>query len=147
MKINPKLKSFWEGFKDFENENPGKVVEIETGSDKQKLFNFIKNGGFFGQIMGTGESAALTHAMVENGSVASNNLRDVKEFCERQNIDVICSEHILVYGCLQGLIENEEADKIWELMKEVQTLPQEEFSKIFKRHSDVMLSSLKKRGF
>ncbi len=147
MKINPRFKSFWERFREFENENPEKIIEIEVGSEKERLFNFIKNGDFSGQIMGTGESAALTHAMVENGSIASNNLRDVKKFCERQNILVICSEHILVYGCLQGIVEKEATEKIWEDMKKVQTLPREDFSKILKRHSDSMLSSLKKRDY
>ena len=67
-------------------------------------------------IIGKGEAAALTLASVLNGTVASNNLRDVASYISKLGLRHITTGDILSNALEASLITESEGNSLWSAM-------------------------------
>ena len=72
--------------------------------------------GVFGRAIGKGEAAAIALAKEHGGVVASNNLRDVREYIENYKLDNTTTAGIMVEALNEGLISESEGNAIWSNM-------------------------------
>ena len=108
--------------------------EIPFMSQEYTTYNLIKKGLWSktGKICGSGESAAITLAHLNNGLVASNNLSDVEEYIESLDIELITSSMILSKAVERDIISKENADDLWKgMINKGIKLPKESFSDYF----------------
>jgi hypothetical protein len=68
-------------------------------------------------VMGDGEAAAIALVSVMGGTVASNNLGDIKEYCVQNRIQFICSDDILCLAVQRQVINSRLASLMWDTMK------------------------------
>ena len=110
------------------------IKEISFLSQEYTTYNLIKKGLWSktGKICGSGESAAITLAHLNNGLVASNNLSDVEEYIESLDIELITSSMILSKAVERDIISKENADDLWKgMIDKGIKLPKESFSDYF----------------
>ena len=110
------------------------IKEISFLSQEYTTYNLIKKGLWSktGKICGSGESAAITLAHLNNGLVASNNLSDVEEYIESLDIELITSSMILSKADERDIISKENADDLWKgMINKGIKLPKESFSDYF----------------
>lgn len=110
------------------------IKEISFLSQEYTTYNLIKKGLWSktGEICGSGESAAITLAHLNNGLVASNNLSDVEEYIESLDIELITSSMILSKAVERDIISKENADDLWKgMINKGIKLPKESFSDYF----------------
>lgn len=110
------------------------IKEISFLSQEYTTYNLIKKGLWSktGKICGSGESAAITLAHLNNGLVASNNLSDVEEYIESLDIKLITSSMILSKAVERDIISKESADDLWKgMINKGIKLPKESFSDYF----------------
>ena len=110
------------------------IKEISFLSQEYTTYNLIKKGLWSktGKICGSGESADITLAHLNNGLVASNNLSDVEEYIERLDIELITSSMILSKAVERDIISKENADDLWKgMINKGIKLPKESFSDYF----------------
>ena len=85
--------------KNFKNLKKGfvEIQEISFASPEYITYKSIQKGFWSktGKVCGSGESAAIALAHLNNGIVASNNLCDVFEYVESLEIELITSSMIL----------------------------------------------------
>lgn len=89
------------------------VRGMEVGSSEHELFNDIKRDYEF---MGDGEAAVIALTQENGGVIASNNLRDVKDYVEDYDLNLITTAFILAIAYENHLKTKEELDKIWKDM-------------------------------
>ena len=91
------------------------IREINFTSKEYWIYKSIEKGFWSetGQICGSGESAAITLAHLNNGIVASNNLRDVYEYVESLGIEIITSSMILTEGVKKDIISEDNANSFY----------------------------------
>ena len=65
---------------------------------------------------GAGESSCMSYLLCHEGTLASNNLRDVKRFCLEQRIELLTTPDVLRGLYEDGNLSREEADLIWREM-------------------------------
>lgn len=110
------------------------IKEISFLSQEYTTYNLIKKGLWSktGKICGSGESAAITLAHLNNGLVASNNLSDVEEYIESLDIELITSSMILSKAVERDIISKENANDLWKgMINKGIKLPKEFFSDYF----------------
>lgn len=110
------------------------IKEISFLSQEYTTYNLIKKGLWSktGKICGSGESAAITLAHLNNGLVASNNLSDVEEYIESLDIELITSSMILSKAVERDIISKENTDDLWKgMINKGIKLPKESFSDYF----------------
>lgn len=110
------------------------IKEISFLSQEYTTYNLIKKGLWSktGKICGSGESAAIILAHLNNGLVASNNLSDVEEYIESLDIELITSSMILSKAVERDIISKENADDLWKgMINKGIKLPKESFSDYF----------------
>lgn len=110
------------------------IKEISFLSQEYTTYNLIKKDLWSktGKICGSGESAAITLAHLNNGLVASNNLSDVEEYIESLDIELITSSMILSKAVERDIISKENADDLWKgMINKGIKLPKESFSDYF----------------
>lgn len=113
-----------------------KVITIEVGSKEELLFcEFCyspKNGK---RYIGLGESACISLAIVNHGIVGSNNLRDVKEYCNEYKLTLITTVDILLDAYKSKIITEEKGNFIWNRMLSFKRkLPYSSFSECLRKH-------------
>lgn len=59
---------------------------------------------------GPGESACLSYCKYNENIVISNNLKDVKEYCKRHNIQLITTTDLVLWAYENGLWKEERCD-------------------------------------
>lgn len=110
------------------------IKEISFLSQEYTTYNLIKKGLWSktGKICGSGESAAITLAHLNNGLVASNNLSDVEEYIESLDIELITSSMILSKAVERDIISKENANDLWKgMINKGIKLPKKSFSDYF----------------
>ncbi|MDD5015624.1 MAG: hypothetical protein PHW73_11130 [Atribacterota bacterium] len=81
--------------------------------------------------IGKGEAAAIVIAGTLDGTVASNNLRDILPYIGKNNLPYICTEHILCFSYEKNYISLKEGFQIWNDMKgKKRILPNYDFKEI-----------------
>lgn len=68
------------------------------------------------EFMGDGEAAVIALTQENGGVIASNNLRDVKDYVEDYDLNLITTAFILAIAYENHLKTKEELDKIWKDM-------------------------------
>ncbi|MGE5604550.1 MAG: hypothetical protein ACM3YE_02540 [Bacteroidota bacterium] len=84
--------------------------------------------------MGSGEAAALSLVKHLGGTVVSSNLRDVKEYCDNNGLELIKTGDILCMAVINGRLSEADGQIIWTNMKKARRrLPDYDFSEELKR--------------
>lgn len=111
------------------------VKDINVGSDEYRLFiEMTLNPDQGIKPIGDGEAAALAHAKVNNGVVASNNMRDVLYYVNKYNIDHITTGDIMVKALANGFITEDEGNLLWtKMIRRKRKLPTKTFSDYMKK--------------
>ncbi len=107
------------------------IKEIQFASPEYTTYKSIEKGFWSetGKVCGSGESAAMALAHLNNGIVASNNLSDVEEYIESLEIELITSSMILSRAFEKDIISEDCANKLWKGMLEVgMNLPKDSFN-------------------
>ena len=110
------------------------IKEISFLSQEYTTYNLIKKGLWSktGKICGSGESAAITLAHLNNGLVASNNLSDVEEYIESLDIELLTSSMILSKAVEKNIVSENAANGLWKgMIKEGIDLPKNSFNEYY----------------
>lgn len=84
--------------------------------------------------IGRGEAAAIVIAGTLDGTVASNNLRDILPYVGKNKLPYICTEDILYLSYKKSYISIKEGNQIWDDMKRIgRMLPDCDFNEIVRR--------------
>ena len=107
-----------------------RVESMETGSEE--YFDYLQmtespeNGM---RIIGRGEAASIAMAKHRAGTLASNNLRDVRLYVEKYKISHITTGDILIEAMDAGIITETDGNTIWsEMIQKRRVLPTTTFS-------------------
>ena len=90
------------------------IVDINFDTEAYELYYRLTEAPTNGhRIIGKGEAACLALAKTENGIVASNNLRDIRDYVTEFGVRHITTGEIMVNAYHSGLISEEQANEIW----------------------------------
>lgn len=99
------------------NNKQASLATIDVDSDTyvlyQKLTSSPDNGH---KIIGPGEAASIALAKVNNGIVASNNLKDISSYINEFELKHITTGDILIEALEKGYITENDGNAIWALM-------------------------------
>ena len=106
------------------------IESMEVGSEEYndylKMITAPEKGM---RIIGRGEAAGIAMAKQRNGTLASNNLRDVRPYVEKYEISHITTGDILIEALNAGMITEAEGNTIWaEMIRKRRMLPTTTFS-------------------
>ena len=83
---------------------------------------------------GSGEAACMAYAYCRGGIVASNNLKDVKRYCDERQIQLLTTPDVLARFYHDGYMSLDEADVLWSNMASRQRkLPAKSFTEYLKQ--------------
>ena len=102
-----------DNFNDLVKSDFVEVRGMEVGSPEHEIFNDIKRDHEF---MGDGEAAVIALTQENGGVIASNNLKDVKDYVDDYDLNLITTAFILAIAYENHLKTKEELDKIWKDM-------------------------------
>ena len=110
------------------------VYDIFVGDPAMQLFREL-TAQERTTVMGDGEAAAVALVSTMGGTVASNNLKDIRKYCTSRNVPFICSDDILSLAVLKNVITLQDACSMWNQMKSRRyaILPKYDFHEAFKR--------------
>lgn len=107
------------------------IKEIEFASREYVNYNCISKGYWSknGEIIGSGESAAIALAIENNGIVASNNLTDIVDICYDFDIPIITAPLLLAFAFELKIYTKARINQIWNkiLNNTFQKLPKQTF--------------------
>lgn len=84
--------------------------------------------------MGSGEAAVLAAVRFNGGTVASNNLADVRDYCKKYGLELISTDDILCLSVQRHIITEVEAEALWkDMLMRKRRLPKYGFSEAYKR--------------
>ena len=85
-------------------------------------------------VIGKGEAAALALAKVYNGTIASNNLRDIRKYINKYKLNNVTTGDILKTALNAGLINETTGNQIWSgMLSKRRLLPAASFSDYLKK--------------
>jgi predicted nucleic acid-binding protein len=88
------------------------VDTLDMLGDEGQEFNTLYSTDKFGK----GESASMAYARYRGCTLMSNNMRDVRRYCETNQIPILGVSGILYQSFKSGYISQAEAENIWSLM-------------------------------
>lgn len=87
------------------------------------------------RIIGRGEAAGIAMAKQRNGTLASNNLRDIRPYVEKYKISHITTGDILIKAMNVGIITEAEGNTVWsDMIRKRRMLPTTTFSEYLVNH-------------
>lgn len=99
------------------NNGEAEIVDFDTDTEAYAIYRQLTEAPQNGhRSIGKGEAACLSLAKTEDGIIASNNLRDIKEYVIEFGIEHITTGDIMVDAYMSGLITEDEGDVIWAKM-------------------------------
>jgi predicted nucleic acid-binding protein len=106
------------------------VESMEVGSTEYKDYLQMTTSPEAGmRIIGRGEAAGIAMAKQRNGTLASNNLRDILPYVEKYDISHITTGDILIEAMDAGIISEAEGNTIWsDMIRKRRLLPTTTFS-------------------
>lgn len=110
------------------------IREITFASQEYTTYKLIEKGFWSetGKVCGSGESAAMALAHLNNGIIASNNLSDVEEYIESLDIELITSSMILTKAVEKNIVTEDTANGLWKgMVKEGIGLPKDSFTEYY----------------
>ena len=82
------------------------------------------------QTFGKGESACMAYCRYTHNVIGSSNLKDIKEYCERQQITYLTTLDFLYYAFVRGKMSSEECEQfVKEVVAKGSKLPTVDFEK------------------
>ena len=85
-------------------------------------------------VIGKGEAACIALAYIQNGILASNNLRDISRYVQKFTIDYITTATIMKDAYCQNLITEDQGNSLWDRMiLKRRMLPTHTFTKFLNR--------------
>lgn len=113
-----------------------KVESIEVNTEEYYLYNRLINNpekGF--KVIGRGEAAAIAFAKVRGGVLASNNMKDIRMYVEKYDLEHFTTGDILWDALNHGYITEEEGNNIWnKMLAKRRMLPCESFTNFILRY-------------
>lgn len=85
---------------------PGKLatVKFDPKGDSRREYAILRS------TLGKGESACMVYCRDNNDVLGSSNLRDIREYCERNMITYLTTLDFLYYAYTRGKMSKEEVD-------------------------------------
>lgn len=81
------------------------------------------------KTIGKGEAAALALAKVNNGIIACNNFKDIRQYASLYNLNHVSTGDILVESLINGYIDENAGNQIWNnMIKKRRLLPNPTFT-------------------
>ncbi len=113
-----------------------RIESMETGSAEYHDYLQMTTSPEEGmRIIGRGEAAGIAMAKHRNGTLASNNLRDIRPYVEKYAISHITTGDILIEAMNAGIITETEGNSIWaDMIRKRRKLPTSTFSEYLVRH-------------
>lgn len=116
---NPKVKHLKDQTDEIIGAGKATIGSIELGSSEYYVYREMTE--FPAKpIIGKGEAAAIALAYVNNGIVASNNLKDVSKYVKKYELNHVTTLGILVMAEEKGIISGHQCESIWRHMKRKQ---------------------------
>jgi predicted nucleic acid-binding protein len=116
--------------------NNGSILttEVVLGTEAYEIFHELAISPPKGvKVIGKGEAAAIALAKVNNGILASNNLKDISKYIEKYNLTFTTTPDILVDAMTKGLIDENTGNQIWtSMLSKRRKLPTASFSDYLK---------------
>lgn len=111
------------------------IQTIDSDTDEYQLYLKLTHNPDKGQmVIGRGEAAAIALAKVNNGIIASNNLKDVRGYVEEYGLEHLTTGDILVKALDKGIITETEGNQIWsEMLSRRRFLPTATFTDFLKK--------------
>lgn len=107
----PHLKALTDTLK---NNGDISVESIKMGTEEYKIYcKLTRNPDKGFRIIGRGEAAAIALAKTKGGILASNNMRDIKQYVEEYRLEHITTGDILVEALNKEYITEDEGNTIW----------------------------------
>ncbi len=106
------------------------VESMEAGSEEYNDYLQMTTSPEAGmRIIGRGEAAGIAMAKQRGGTLASNNLRDIRPYVEKYEISHITTGDILIEAMDAGIITEAEGNTIWsDMIRKRRMLPTTTFS-------------------
>jgi predicted nucleic acid-binding protein len=106
------------------------VESMEAGSEEYIDYLQMTTSPETGmRIIGSGEAAGIAMAKQRDGTLASNNLRDIRPYVEKYGISHITTGDILIEAMDAGIITEAEGNTIWsDMIRRRRMLPTTTFS-------------------
>ena len=106
------------------------VESMEAGSVEYNDYLQMTSSPEAGlRIIGRGEAAGIAMAKQRHGTLASNNLRDIRPYVEKYKISHITTGDILIEAMDAGIITEAEGNTIWaDMIRKRRMLPTTTFS-------------------
>lgn len=93
------------------------IQDMDIGSKEYRLYIKMTNSPDEGhKIIGDGEAAAIALAKENNGILASNNMRDIKQYVSEYKIEHVTTGDILMEAMNRGFITEAQGNTIWASM-------------------------------
>ena len=106
------------------NGSIGSVSMLADSPAALELGGILSTGRY-----GSGEAACMASLKFNSGTMGSNNLSDVKTFCEHNGKDLITTAMIIHYAVETDVIKETEAETIWDsMLKKRRKLPADSYS-------------------
>ena len=114
------------------------VESMEVGSVEYNDYLQMTNSPEAGtRIIGRGEAAGIAMAKRRNGTLASNNLRDIRPYVEKYEISHITTGDILAEAMDAGIITEMEGNTIWsDMLRKRRMLPTTTFSEYLMKYGN-----------
>lgn len=112
------------------------VKSIDVGTDEFSDYYALAVSPPAGErIIGKGEAAAIALTKKHNGTLASNNLRDIKRYINQFKLKHVTTGDILVGALNQGLISEEEGNILWaDMTAKRRMLPTPTFTEFMEKY-------------
>ena len=111
------------------------IMVIEITSQEFKTYRALVNpSDKYQKVIGKGEAASIALAKQYNGTLGSNNLRDVKKYVDEYNLKHVTTADILVEAFSRKLITDEQGNEIWsEMLKKRRKIGGNSFTEYLQR--------------
>ena len=107
----PHLKTMTDNLK---NNGDISVESIEMDTEEYKIYcKLTRNPDKGFKVIGKGEAAAIALAKTKGGILASNNMRDIKQYVEEYGLEHVTTGDILVEAFNKHYITEDEGNAIW----------------------------------
>jgi predicted nucleic acid-binding protein len=106
------------------------IDKFEPGSEEEEVYYRLAHNPEQGKKeIGAGEASAIAFAKTYDGTLASNNFSDIKQYISLYKLKSIATATILTKANTEGLVTEFEANEIWyHMRKRKLKLPFETFS-------------------
>jgi len=109
------------------------VLAIEPDTAEFDLYKeYTEEITAYHAAMGWGESAATALAQVNGGTLASNNLRDIRRLVDHLALPHLTTADILVAICREGKKSQGQLEVVWREMRKECRMPAETFGEYLK---------------